>query len=292
MQKHRNRLLILFLLFCCVEDISAQKNYLKLYENKVTDTSLVPIEAGINYLILKDKKGRFVLQNYYYETLTMYRQTTYKNKELTIKHGAMIWKDDEGNFMEEGQYVYGQKAGVWKHYTYQNNKTYISASGAYVNDQKEGIWISTDTSGIKTKEEIYTNGVLEKATEFKPDGTEVPVPSATDTSAQKIPSFPCHPLFERDGDKCGEVSLQIYLRDNINYPGSAKKLGIMGTAYLNFVIEKDGSVSQVRIVNGVSDDIKKECRRIMSKMPKWTPGLANGLPLRVKFTLPIRFRLE
>jgi hypothetical protein len=290
MKKILTRLFVTILLFCCAKDISAQKNYLKLYKDKVTDTSLVPIKAGINYLLLKDKKGRFVMQNYYYETLNMYRQTTYKNQELTIKHGAMIWKDDEGNLLQEGLYANGWKAGIWKNYTHKNNRTYLYEYGAYVNDQKEGLWVSSDTLGIKTKEELYTNGILEKATKFDPDGTEIPITS--DTSVQKMPSFPCLPLFEMEGDKCGEISLQMYLRDNITYPRSARDLYIMGEAYLSFVVGKDGSVVQIRIINGISDDIKKECLRIMSKMPKWIPGEANGIPVKVKYSLPIRFRIE
>jgi TonB family protein len=292
MKKHLNELFVLFLLFCCVEDISAQKNYLKLYKDKEIDTSLVPIEAGVNYLILKDKKGRFVLQDYYYETLNMYRQTTYKNQELTIKHGAMIWKDDEGNFMEEGLYANGRKASIWKQYAYKSKGTYLSSYGTYVNDKKEGLWVSLDTLGIKTIEEFYIDGILEKATEFESDGTEIPIPVTPDTAAQKMPSFPCLPLFKKAGDKCGDVSLQMYLRDNINYPKRARALDIMGDAYLSFVIEKDGSVTQIHVINGISDEIKKECLKVVSKMPKWIPGQAHGLPVNVKFTLPIQFRLK
>jgi TonB family protein len=250
----------------------------------------VPIEAGINYLILKDKKGRFVLQDYYYETLNMYRQTTYKNQELTIKHGAMIWKDDEGNLLEEGLYANGRKAGIWKHYAYKSNRTYLSAYGTYVNDQKEGLWVITDTLGIKTKEELYTNGILEKVTEFESNGTEIRM--TPDTSTQKMPSFHCFRLFQSLGDQCGDASIRLYMRDYLTYPSRAKELGIVGDAYISFVIEKDGSLTRLHVLNGISDDIKKECIRVVSKMPKWMPGQANGLPVSVKLTLPIQFRLE
>jgi hypothetical protein len=290
MKKFLTRLFVLFLLFCCIEDISAQRRYLKLYKDKVTDASLEPMEAGINYLLLKDKKGGFVMQNYYYETLNMYRQTTYKNKELTIKHGAMIWKDDKGNLLEEGLYDNGQKAGMWKRYDDKSTGTYLSAYGTYVNDQKEGLWVITDSLGIKTKEELYTNGILEKVTKFEPDGTEIPM--TPDILAQKMPSFPCFPLFEGIGDKCGEASLKVYLRDNVNYPVDSRDLGIMGEACIQFVVAKDGSLTQIHVLNGISYDIKKECIRIVSKMPKWIPGQDNGLPSDVKHSLTIRFRLE
>jgi TonB family protein len=133
---------------------------------------------------------------------------------------------------------------------------------------------------------------LEKTTKFNPDGTENQVPDSTDTSDPKVPAFPCNPLYQSKDTDCGGTSLMMYLRDHIIYPESARKLGIEGTASLNFVVEKDGSVAQVQIINGISDAIKKECLRIVSEMPKWTPGSANGVPVKVKYTLPIRFRLE
>ncbi len=98
---------------------------------------------------------------------------------------------------------------------------------------------------------------------------------------QKMPSFPG-----------GEAELQKFLRDNINYPAIARENNIQGTAALSFVVGKDGSISSVTILKEPGGGCGKEAVRVVNSMPKWTPGEANGNPVKVKFTLPVRFRLE
>jgi periplasmic protein TonB len=98
---------------------------------------------------------------------------------------------------------------------------------------------------------------------------------------QKMPSFPG-----------GEAELQKFLRDNINYPAIARENNIQGTAALSFVVGKDGTISNVTILKDPGGGCGKEAVRVVNSMPKWTPGEANGNPVKVKFTLPVRFRLE
>ena len=98
---------------------------------------------------------------------------------------------------------------------------------------------------------------------------------------QKMPSFPG-----------GEAELQKFLRDNINYPAIARENNIQGTAALSFVVGKDGSISSVTILKEPGGGCGKEAVRVVNQMPRWTPGEANGNPVKVKFTLPVRFRLE
>lgn len=98
---------------------------------------------------------------------------------------------------------------------------------------------------------------------------------------QKLPSFPG-----------GEAELQKFLRDNISYPAIARENNIQGTAALSFVVNKDGSISSVTILKDPGGGCGKEAVRVVGMMPKWAPGEANGNPVKVKFTLPVRFRLE
>lgn len=98
---------------------------------------------------------------------------------------------------------------------------------------------------------------------------------------QKMPSFPG-----------GEAELQKFLRDNINYPAIARENNIQGTAALSFVVGKDGTISNVTILKDPGGGCGKEAVRVVNSMPKWAPGEANGNPVKVKFTLPVRFRLE
>jgi periplasmic protein TonB len=98
---------------------------------------------------------------------------------------------------------------------------------------------------------------------------------------QKQPSFPG-----------GEVELQKFLRDNIKYPALARENNIQGTAALSFVVNKDGSISDVVILKDPGGGCGKEAVRVVQSMPRWSPGEANGNAVKVKFTLPVKFRLE
>ncbi|HAQ18144.1 MAG TPA: energy transducer TonB [Prolixibacteraceae bacterium] len=90
----------------------------------------------------------------------------------------------------------------------------------------------------------------------------------------------------------GEAALQRYLRSSVKYPTIAMENGIQGKVYVGFVVERNGSISNVRIARGVDVSLDKEAMRVVRLMPKWIPGKQNGEPVRVSFTAPINFVLE
>ncbi len=90
----------------------------------------------------------------------------------------------------------------------------------------------------------------------------------------------------------GQAALMKYLAKNIKYPQMARETGISGTVYVRFVVEKDGSVSQVRIARGIGGGCDEEALRVVKSMPKWKPGRQRGKPVRVNFTLPVKFVLQ
>jgi protein TonB len=98
---------------------------------------------------------------------------------------------------------------------------------------------------------------------------------------QKPPSFPG-----------GEAELLRFLSKNIEYPALAKENNIQGVVALTFVVGRDGSVNDVQIVKDIGGGCGKEAVRVVKSMPKWSPGEANGNPVKVRFTLPVRFRLD
>ena len=98
---------------------------------------------------------------------------------------------------------------------------------------------------------------------------------------QKPPSFPG-----------GEGELLKYLAENIKYPPLARENNIQGVVALTFVVGKDGKVREVKIVKDIGGGCGKEAVRVVETMPKWLPGEANGNPVKVRFTLPVRFKLE
>ena len=90
----------------------------------------------------------------------------------------------------------------------------------------------------------------------------------------------------------GPAALMQWLRDNIKYPVVAAENGIEGRVIVQFVVSKTGSISDVRVARGVDPSLDREAIRVVSSMPKWTPGKQNGTTVNVRYTLPVIFKLQ
>lgn len=110
---------------------------------------------------------------------------------------------------------------------------------------------------------------------------EVHVEAEIFTIVEEQPSFPG-----------GEAALMEFLGKNIAYPPMARESGIQGTVFVTFVVEPDGSVTNVKILRGIGGGCDEEAMRVVRNMPKWKPGKQRGKPVRVQFNLPIRFILQ
>lgn len=95
---------------------------------------------------------------------------------------------------------------------------------------------------------------------------------------------------ERPSFPGGDVEMMKWLSSNINYPPEAYKEGVSGKVTVSFIIEKDGSVSNVNVVRGKHPALDAEAVRVVKKMPKWSPGRCNGQPVRVTHMIPVTFR--
>ena len=90
----------------------------------------------------------------------------------------------------------------------------------------------------------------------------------------------------------GQAALLEYLAKNIKYPVVAEENGIQGKVIVTFVVERDGSITDVKVVKSVDPSLDKEASRVVKSMPKWQPGKQNGSAVRVKYTVPVQFRLQ
>lgn len=90
----------------------------------------------------------------------------------------------------------------------------------------------------------------------------------------------------------GMQSFYDHINSNIRYPSQARRMNIEGRVFVQFIIEKDGSISQVVVIRGISDSCDQEAIRVVSSAPKWAPGKQRGKPVRVKMVLPITFKLK
>ena len=90
----------------------------------------------------------------------------------------------------------------------------------------------------------------------------------------------------------GDAALMKYLAENIKYPVSAQKAKEQGRVVVQFIVEKDGAVTGVKTVRSVTPVLDAEAVRVIKAMPKWTPGRQGGQPVRVKYNVPVSFRLQ
>lgn len=97
----------------------------------------------------------------------------------------------------------------------------------------------------------------------------------------KMPSFPG-----------GEKALAEFIRNNVVYPEIARENGVKGKVYVQFVVNKKGKVEQIKVIRGIDSTLDQQAVNVVSKMPNWIPGEAEGRPVSVYFTLPINFQLN
>jgi protein TonB len=90
----------------------------------------------------------------------------------------------------------------------------------------------------------------------------------------------------------GEEEMTKWISKNVKYPIDARTIGIEGTVFVTFVVEKNGEISNIRILRGIFESCNKEVLRVVGLFPKWNPGKINGEFVRVQFNLPIRFILN
>jgi protein TonB len=98
---------------------------------------------------------------------------------------------------------------------------------------------------------------------------------------EQMPSFPG-----------GQGALLEYLASHVKYPVVAQENGVQGRVVVSFVVERDGSITDVRVVRSVDPSLDREAQRVVSSMPRWTPGKQNGSAVRVKYNVPVSFRLQ
>ena len=90
----------------------------------------------------------------------------------------------------------------------------------------------------------------------------------------------------------GAAALQAFLSSNTKYPVVAQENGVQGRVTVSFVVERDGSITDVRVVRSVDPSLDREASRVVRSMPRWSPGKQNGSTVRVKYTVPVVFRLQ
>ena len=131
-----------------------------------------------------------------------------------------------------------------------------------------------------------------KASAQVQQSTPIPVHDITDTAKSEENDDVIFGMLDPEPEYPGGIeALYNFMRENIRYPQEAKKLGIEGRVFVNFVIDTDGTVSEPRILRDIGGGCGEEVLRVVNMMPRWKPALHRGKPLRTRYNLPVSFTL-
>lgn len=139
----------------------------------------------------------------------------------------------------------------------------------------------TDRTAPISQEPAIASVVEEEVAEESPAQPIVDVEETVFDTVDQMPSY-----------SGGMSALMQYLRNNIHYPSVAEENGIQGRVTVVFVVEKDGSISNVKVGKSVDSSLDKEALRVIRAMPRWNPGRRNGELVRVRYAIPVTFRLQ
>ncbi len=210
----------------------------------------------------------------YYPNEKMYRISSYtkpagKNSFASIFENPVIQTvyDSTGTTLV--------KDGNGHYPVYSDDYKTVLEEGEVKEGKKNGNWKGSFNKGNVTFTEEYADGKFIKGTNTNENGQVINY-----TIKEALPSF-----------KGGQNAFGNYLGQNIRYPSGAKDRNAQGRVILGFVIEKDGSLADIKILKNVDPEIDAEAIRVIRESPKWNPGIQHGVPVRVAYTMPINFTL-
>ena len=146
--------------------------------------------------------------------------------------------------------------------------------------QLEIVEDDVEVEDIEINADVQQNEVIEEYVAPEIEEEEV-VEQEIFQIVEEMPSFPG-----------GEQKLMEYVRKNVKYPQIARESGIKGRVFVSFVVEPDGSVSNVKVLRGIGGGCDEEAMRVVKSMPKWKPGKQRGKAVRVSYMLPVNFQLQ
>ncbi len=164
-----------------------------------------------------------------------------------------------------------------KHYKewYENGQLH-RADTTNRNGEYNGQVLTYWENGTLKRNDTFENGKLIKGFCYDKNGNEI--------KHFDYLIMPCFPG--------GQNMIPEYLASELKYPDICATNGIAGTAYVEFIINKEGLVSEIKLRDYIDCYLGNEAIRVASKMPRWSPGMIDGDPVRVKYTMPVEFKLQ
>ncbi len=300
---------------------NTSKEYADKYKNQLeTDGKLL---RSWHHYTVEEKTEQYILKIYYPETKQILRYTTFDTPNLFNKNGLHKEWWDNGQLKTEGAYNINQPIGKWSNYDFETG--HLIKSGYYRKGIKEGKWhFYYPKTGRHKAEFNYSNNekngpfalydkeekVLAKGRYFKGELDHVDW-STKDTVelksflinnndemrplyVEKTPSYEgCSGIPNNSGrQSCSDTRLIEYFYKSMQYPSFAREKNLEGIAVVGFTIDDAGRTKNIVVKNGVCDEIKAECIRIVEEMPNWTPATSNGENIAYSFEATFNFSLN
>ncbi len=316
--------LILNVFFCQAQEQKAVKTYFvkgngfstvfKEKKLEKVDSADYTRTVGLD----KNNESLYDVTEYYLDK-SIRRIGNSLTNDFTPKYsGNVISYFENGNKASEELFVTGQRKGVSTYYfsnkqirkvvRYDSDKTGTIEKVSVLNDSLGNHFLDeAGTGSFKITDEAgdlvegaYTNGLKDKTwktvnikkreTYFDEyDGGKYIQGKTIDASGKttKYDKLEALPTF-----KGGLSALGSFLSSNLRYPDEARDNNIQGRVFLQFVIEKDGTLVEAKVVRGIGSGCDEEALRVINKSPRWNPGTQRGRPVRVSYVLPIFFQLS
>ncbi|HLK30986.1 MAG TPA: TonB family protein [Puia sp.] len=208
----------------------------------------------------------------YYKSGKLQMKGSFLDDSCKKQQGEFLWYDETGSLSREDHFTDGKSDGRQAYY-YPNGKAKMVGSNKM--DKKDGEWTAYYESGKISGKAMYKNDKQISAIFFKEDGS----PNNQISEFEKESEYPG-----------GVAALSEFLSKHLRYPDKALKNNTQGTVVVQFIVDKDGSVTDVQVAKGVDPLLDEEAVRVIKKMPKWQPAIQGGRQVKSYKKQPIAFR--
>lgn len=265
------KITLLFIQLMYISSVYSQEKTDTIFYN--SDWKKINVKESAKYYRIANKTDEgFKFVDYYIEGgIQCTGMTTTLDSDYKV--GYFKYYDNLGNIESEGAFNSNQKNGLWKTY---NKDGKLRWEIYYSNGKLDGQLISYHANGKQKRSDIYRMDSLIVGECFSIDG-------------EKIDYYPFEQMPEYIG---GDDALMQYIVDNVKYPKEARKKEIEGIVMINFTVNTDGSIGNVRVVKSIHPLLDEEAVRVVKQIPNWVAGKQDGEPVPVFFDVPIAFKLE
>ncbi len=289
---------------CTPSKYMTSDKYASKYNNHVDDGYRL-IKTWYHYSV-ETNGSEYIYKQFFPTTMQITQRYSFKDSDLLHRNGLAEEWYDNGSRISKGYYINNLKEGEWEYYAYESNTLF--QFGKYQKGLKEGTWTTIDTSAtirathsykhdkkngpFKYFDEdgnLFREGIYEND-ELSYDTTYIDKNPYHFHVGDKMPVLiDCPNLPNKQRMKCKEGTISSL---QIHYPEFERRMGIEGQVIVRFVINERGKIENLIIIRGLSNGIKKSVMKAFPMESIWEPGIDDGKPVKVLYSLPISFKLS